>query len=477
MDDATRRAHQHRFRYEEGIVMVATIAFGMGINKSNLRFILHYDLPKNIENYYQQIGRAGRDRLRADCLVLYSYGDVGTIRHFINQESPQLRRGSEVRLQALLDFLDAPTCRRVPLLAYFGEKFEADDCEACDNCLAASPEDSADPTGEAQAGLEGDTVKVELTVPACQLITCAQETGELFGAAHLIDVLRGSRAKKVLKFKHDELASHGAGRAYSKEQWRHLAAQFVRQGLLKRSRAHGSLKVTAEGRALLQDGEVWGILPGVIAGVATTGEAPEHAPALFEQLRSLRASLASERDLPPYVIFHDRALTEMATYFPRTPAELGQIHGVGQHKLEAYGPYFLPLIQAYCQENEVQPAQKAPLASPKRASTSGQQRTDYVWEQFQAGETIAAIAAELGFTQGTILNHLKKAHNARKPLRVDGLKEASQLSPEEEQHVMAAFDECGTDFLRPVFDALDQSVSYDELHLWRLIYQVTVAME
>ncbi|MFH1634804.1 MAG: DNA helicase RecQ [Chloroflexota bacterium] len=472
MDDAARRAHQHRFRYEDGLIMVATIAFGMGINKSNVRFILHYDLPKNIESYYQQIGRSGRDGLRADCLVLYSYGDIATIRYFIGQEPPKLRRGSEMRLEALLDFLDTQTCRRKPLLVYFGEKYHSDDCKACDNCLTARPADSLTPEKDAQAGIEGDSAKVELTTPARQLITCAQETGEIFGAAHLIDVLRGSRAKKVLKFKHDQLPSHGVGQTYTQEYWRHIAGQFIRMGLLERTKPHGSLKVTTAGKAVLQGKEVWGTLPGIFRTVSAP-EARDYDQGLFEQLRSLRSRLASERELPPYVIFHDRALIEMSTYFPRTPAELTQIYGVGQRKVEEYGPVFLPIIQAYCDANDLQPLQKSPQPIAKRASRTGQKRTDYIWEHFQAGESISAIAADMGFTQSTILNHLKKAFEAGCPLPLDGLKKASQLSPEEELRVLAAFDECGTDYLRPVFDALGEAVSFDQLHLWRLICQVT----
>ena len=476
MDDENRRANQRRFRYEDGLIMVATIAFGMGINKPNVRFILHYDLPKNIENYYQQIGRAGRDGLRADCLVLYSFGDVHTIRYFINQDPSELRRGSKMRLERLLDFLDTQTCRRVPLLAYFGEKFQADGCEACDNCLSAHSGDSLSIGGDAQTGIEGDSNQVELTTPAQQFLTCAKETGEIFGTAHLIDVLRGSRAKRVLKFQHEKLPSHGAGRGNTQEQWRHLAGQFIHQGLLERTRPHGSLKVTPEGKAVLQGREVWGMLPGVFAG-ARIQEVPEHNPILFEQLRALRARLASERALPPYTIFHDRSLIEMATYYPQMPEAFSQIYGVGQRKVEAYGPHFLPVIQTHCRKNDIQPVRKPDIQPARGVSPSGQQRTDYVWRSFQAGESIAAIAADLGLTQKTILSHLNKAHQAGKPLRLEGLKESGQLSSTEEQGVMAAFKELGDAFLKPVFNALNGSVPYDQLHLWRLIYQVMGAGE
>ena len=248
-------------------------------------------------------------------------------------------------------------------------------------------------------------------------------------------------------------------------------------GLLKRIPPHGSLKVTPEGKAVLRGREVWGRLPGRFARTAAR-KMPEHAPELFRQLRTLRARLASERKIPPYVIFHDRSLIEMAAYYPRTPDELGQIYGVGKRKLEEYSPHFLPVIQAYCQENDIDRAVRPPrTASPYRASPSGQQRTDNVWEQFQAGESISAIAADLGFTENTILNHLKKAFDAGRPLSIDGLRAVSRLSPEEEQRVMEAFADCGTEFLKPIFDALNETVPYDQLRLWRLIYQASLTGE
>jgi ATP-dependent DNA helicase RecQ len=477
MEDDTRRAYQHRFRYEEGLIMVATIAFGMGINKSNLRFILHYDLPKNLESYYQQIGRAGRDGLPADCLLLYSYSDVHTIRYFIEQESPELRRGSEMRLKALLSFVSTRSCRRIPLLNYFGERYPAVECEACDNCLADGAEGSIGPERDDQVDIEGDSVKVDLSTPARQLITCAQETGEIFGADHLINILRGSKAKKVLKFNHEKLSSHGAGRDFSKENWQHLATQFIRMGLLERTPPHGSLKVTPKGQAVLQGQQFWGWLPGRYARAAVR-EMPEYDRDLFEQLRALRARLAGERNIPPYVILHDRSLIEMAVYFPRTPAQLGRIYGVGVRKLEEYGPYILPVIQAYCQEHQIEANAHTPAIVPSHHSTTGgQKRTDYICEQFQAGESIPAIAADLGFTENTILSHLEKAFEAGRALDVSNLRAASTLSLQESQQVLDAFQVCGTEFLKPVFEALNGTVPYDQLRLWRFIYKVNTQVE
>ena len=244
--------------------------------------------------------------------------------------------------------------------------------------------------------------------------------------------------------------------------------------MLERTQPHGSLRVTTAGKAVLQGGEVLGKPPGLIARTAA-GKAPKHDAALFERLRALRARLAGERSLPPYVIFHDRSLIEMATYFPHTPDELGKIYGVGQRKVFEYGPHFLPIIQGYCIENEIKPVSKPTYGTSRSSPGTAQPRTDNIWKRFQAGESIAGIAADMDFTQSTILHHLQKAFEAGNPLREDGLKEAGQLSPLDEQRLMTAFEELGDAYLKPVFEALDGSVDYDRLRLWRLIFQIRSA--
>ncbi|MBN1667978.1 MAG: HRDC domain-containing protein, partial [Anaerolineales bacterium] len=229
-------------------------------------------------------------------------------------------------------------------------------------------------------------------------------------------------------------------------------------------------------KALLAGGEVWGSLPGVYAGAAAPVR-QEHDPLLFDQLRALRLRLASERGLPPYIVCHDRSLVEMATCLPTTPEALGRIYGIGQHKVAAYGHAFLTLIQAYCQEHEIQERSPGSLSPNRPATLKDQSRTEMVWQQFQQGESLQELAVSHGVTQRTIFNHLKKAFDAGKPLRVGGLQAASHLTPPEIERVQAAFTKFGTDLLRPVFDACEEQISYDELHLWRLITLARVSQQ
>lgn len=329
LDDTTRKQNQERFTREDTVVMVATIAFGMGINKSNVRFVLHYHLPKDLESYYQEIGRAGRDGLPADCLLLHSAADASTIRHFISQGAPSERPGRLARLEAMLAYADAQNCRRQPLLAYFGQP--SNPCRHCDHCLR-------------QLALIPPT---DVTHAARLFLSCILETGQLFGAAHIIQVLRGSRAHRITSKHHDRLPSHGAGREFPIELWRELTRQFIAQGLVDHDSHFGSLRINPKSRRVQAAEKVFAHLdPSQAFSVAPRPEGKQpYDQALFQRLRQHRRELADRAGVPPYLIFSDRTLIDMAIRCPRNMEEFLAIHGVGEAKLARYAAAFLEIIQ------------------------------------------------------------------------------------------------------------------------------------
>ncbi|MBP8947896.1 MAG: HRDC domain-containing protein, partial [Candidatus Promineofilum sp.] len=464
LDTATRTAHQRRFTYDQAPIIVATIAFGMGINKSNVRFVLHYDLPKDVESYYQQIGRAGRDGLRADCLLLFSAQDVFTINFLLEQGDPAQRPGAMARLQAMLGYAESDQCRRRPLLAYFGETVERETCGLCDNCTADKSE------------------HVDLTVAAQKFLSCVKRTGEIFGAGHVIDVLRGSKAAAVLSRGHERLSTYNIGGEYSRKEWQQLARQFIQKGLLAQDMEHGSLKLTARGWEVLR-GEAFHGTPPVADRVARPAAAPaDYDAELFARLRALRAELAAAAGVPPYVIFHDSALGEMATYYPHSAETLAQMQGVGAVKLERYGEAFLGVIRAYCAERGIaekpkvetgflrrNPVSKSPV-SKSRLPTNGKTRRDDVVDLYQQGRSVGEIAEIFNVKLGTIVNHLWEALQDGVAIAPEPLLAGCTLPGEEQARVLEQFATLGGERLRPVYDALGESVSYDQLHLLRLYY-------
>ena len=334
--DAERKRNQELFIRDDVQIIVATIAFGMGINKPNVRFVIHYDLPKNIESYYQEIGRSGRDGLRADCLLLFNYGDQQKIRYFIDQkEDLNERRNALMHLEALLRYAESDACRRAPLLTYFGENYTTENCGMCDNCV------------------EEKAQRVDLTQAAQKFLSCVKRTNEMFGANHVIDVLRGSENKKVLDFGHQHLSTYGIGKEYSKQQWQQLMRQFLSQDLLYKEVDYGSLKITEKGGGVLFKGEkFFGRIEEPIAPTMVQTDLT-HDRTLFELLRRKRKELADRKHVPPYVIFSDKSLIEMSTFFPQRRESLLNINGVGDVKLNRYGNIFLRLIRQYCEEHSI----------------------------------------------------------------------------------------------------------------------------
>ncbi|OIP41984.1 ATP-dependent DNA helicase RecQ [Candidatus Desantisbacteria bacterium CG2_30_40_21] len=459
LSDEERHQNQELFIRDDIQIMVATIAFGMGINKPNVRFVLHYNLPKNIEGYYQQIGRAGRDGLRADCLLLFSYGDIIKIKYFINQKDEKEQRIANIHLNALVGFAETNECRRIPLLRYFGEQYSLPSCEMCDNC--SSPEHEL----------------VDITIPTQKFLSCVKRTGELFGTSHIIDVLRGSKSQKIINFNHDKLSTYAIGMEYSKQQWFYLSRQFLQKGLLRQDMEFGGLRLTPQAWEVLQGkNHVFGMLEEQ-KDTYTRGKKEEYDydKVLFEQLRQKRKELADKTSVPPYVIFPDKTLIEMATFFPQSGEALFQLHGVGAIKFEKYGNIFLELLCQYCQTHHIEEKFKLIKAVSFVSSEKiGKHRHILVGEGFNSGKSIEELTAEFSVKPNTIISHLYKYITEEgSSLRYsDEFLTLLTISPEQREAAFNAFDRMGTERLKPVFDALDGQVSYDELHLLRLWFLV-----
>jgi ATP-dependent DNA helicase RecQ len=308
--------------------------------------VVHFDLPQNIESYYQEIGRAGRDGLKSHCLLLFSYADVQKIKYFINQKAPAEKRVADIHLSALLRFAETEICRRIPLLNYFGEDYAIDKCHMCDNCLAEEKE------------------QVDLTVAAQKFLSCVKRTGERFGSVHIIDVLRGSKARKLLQFGHQQLSTYGIGKDYSKKQWQQMYRQFLHQGLMAQDMEFGGLKLTGKGWEVLKGRQtVRGRLDEErsfekIVDAPRRDDDLDVAQPLFERLRRKRKELADKSGVPPYVIFSDKTLIEMARFFPQSRDSLLTIHGVGAVKCRKFGALFLDVIKRYCRENQIEERSK-----------------------------------------------------------------------------------------------------------------------
>jgi ATP-dependent DNA helicase RecQ len=457
MADEERKKNQELFIRDDVQIIVATIAFGMGINKSNVRFVIHYDLPKSIESYYQEIGRAGRDGLRADCLLLLGIGDTQKIRYFIDQkEDPLQRQVALYHLDKLVDFAETTVCRRKPLIRYFGEEYDSPNCDMCDNCTSDQKE------------------AVDITIPAQKFFSCIYRTGQLFGSAHIIDVLRGSQSKKILRHGHQSLSTHGIGKEFSAKQWGHLARQLIRQGYLTKDPAYGSLKLTPKANQVLGSKEkVFGALQEEPLVYDRGKDIVEtYDKSLFELLRKRRKELADGANVPPYVVFSDKSLAEMATYFPQSVASMMDIHGVGEAKFAKYGAHFLEIIRRYCMENKISERRKQKTLPPKRKQQEPDFKPRHVLfgEAFNEGRSMEELTTEYDIKPSTALEYLYKFYQEGKKLRAEGLLTLSLLPPDQRQRIFGVFDKLGTQRLRPVFDALNGDIGYEELKLMRLCY-------
>ncbi len=336
LEDERRAASQEAFNRDEVDVVVATIAFGMGIDKSNVRYVVHGDLPKSIEGYYQETGRAGRDGEPAYCLLLFGRGDIGKVRYFINAMTDEReKRHAGQCLNDMVGYASVHVCRRRQLLAYFDEAYNRDNCGACDVC-----------TGEVE--------KVDATIDAQKLLSAIVRTGQRFGIKHIIDVVAGADTQRIRDLGHDRIKTYGVGRERSKAYWRRLVDNLLGQAIIRQSDSEYPVLVLEEAARDVLSGQTTLYLLREKEGggrrsrrrvAEEDGGGYEHA--LFERLRALRKRLASAQGVPPYVVFSDRTLREMARALPATPSELMEISGVGETKLARYGTEFLEAIATH----------------------------------------------------------------------------------------------------------------------------------
>ncbi|HCL05522.1 MAG TPA: DNA helicase RecQ [Chitinophagaceae bacterium] len=448
LDKATRDERQDLFLKDDISIIVATIAFGMGINKSNVRFVIHADLPKNIEGYYQETGRAGRDGLPSEALLFYGAGDVIKLKNFAQvEDNPEQTKILLDKLDKMVAFCETKQCRRKYLLNYFGEE-APDYCGTCDTCIH-KPELS------------------DQTIVAQKIMSAVARVNEKFGLGYIVDLLRGSASEKI-KAEHKQLSVYGIGKDKPKDEWIHYTKELLSSGYLQMSDGqYPLLKLTEKSKAVLFKGEKV-YLHAPIQIVATVKEPvvyQQHAyeKELFENLKKLRNKMAHEENVPAYLILSDSSLMDLATYLPLVATDLSKISGFGVYKIERYGQPFLEMVQDYCNEQGIDT--RIELKQPKRerrTSAARERETDtkkISLDLFKNGMSVEAIAEQRMLSPNTIESH-RSYYVSKSQLDIGAL-----VPADKRELIQAAIQRLGKNGLKQLKENLPEEISYGEIKL------------